>query len=165
MKIIYSVTDTIFGKCLIGVSENKVCFLSFVDKTNKKVCEEKIIKIWPDAELKENNVLINKFATKIFKGNFKSEVLLKGSDFEKKVWKALLEIPYGETVTYKKIASLVGSPNASRAVGTACGKNHIPYIIPCHRVLATNGKLGGYNGGLPLKQKMLHYEMSHILES
>ena len=158
MKIKYALVASPFGKCLIGASENKVCFLSFVDKVGKKFCEDKILAIWPGATLLEDGLNIKKVGEKIFKGNYKSEVLLKGSEFEKKVWKALIEIPYGETSTYKKIATKVGSAKASRAVGSACKHNPIPYIVPCHRVKLTSGQLGQYNGGIKLKQRMLDAE-------
>ncbi|MFK4784657.1 methylated-DNA--[protein]-cysteine S-methyltransferase [Fusobacterium sp. MFO224] len=82
----------------------------------------------------------------------------KGTQFQKKVWKALLNIPYGKTKTYKEIAIEVGSPRAYRAVGSANNKNPIPIIIPCHRVIGSNGKLVGFAGGINLKEKLLNLE-------
>ncbi len=76
----------------------------------------------------------------------------KGTQFQLKVWKALLKIPYGETRTYQEIARAIGQPKASRAVGGACHRNPIGLIIPCHRVIGSNGKLTGYYGGLDLKK-------------
>lgn len=81
-----------------------------------------------------------------------------GSDFQRAVWNALLEIPYGEVRTYSQIASDVGKPKGYRAVGMACNKNPIPIIIPCHRVLGANGALTGYAGGLNVKQYLLKLE-------
>lgn len=81
-----------------------------------------------------------------------------GTDFQKKVWEALQTIPYGETRSYKQIAAMVGNDKASRAVGLANNKNPIPIIIPCHRVIGTNGKLTGYAGGLDIKEVLLHTE-------
>ena len=81
-----------------------------------------------------------------------------GTEFEKKVYKALLEIPYGEVCSYKDIAIKVGCPKGSRAIGNANGKNKIPIIIPCHRVIAANNKLGGYTGGIDIKVKLLDHE-------
>ena len=80
-----------------------------------------------------------------------------GTAFQKEVWDALREIPYGKTVTYGKIAEIIGHPGAARAVGSACGANRIPLIIPCHRVVAGTG-IGGYAGGLALKRKLLEIE-------
>ena len=82
----------------------------------------------------------------------------KGTDFQQKVWNALKEIPYGDTCSYKNIAEKVGNIKASRAVGMANNKNPIPIIIPCHRVIGTNGKLVGYAGGLGIKEKLLKLE-------
>jgi methylated-DNA-[protein]-cysteine S-methyltransferase len=83
---------------------------------------------------------------------------LSGTDFQRLVWSYLLNIPYGQTVTYGQIAKELGKPGASRAVGAANGANPIPIIIPCHRVLAGAGKLGGYGGGLDVKQALLSLE-------
>lgn len=87
----------------------------------------------------------------------------KGTDFQEKVWQALTEIPFGQSISYKELASMCGNPNASRAVGSANGKNHIPLIVPCHRVIASNGSLAGFAFGTTLKEKLLRFEslMSH----
>lgn len=81
-----------------------------------------------------------------------------GTEFQQKVWRALLEVPYGETRTYGEIAARVGSPKASRAVGMANHHNPIAIVIPCHRIIGKNGRLTGYAGGLPIKQTLLHLE-------
>jgi methylated-DNA-[protein]-cysteine S-methyltransferase len=83
---------------------------------------------------------------------------LAGTDFEKRVWHELLTIPYGETRTYAQIAAALGSPKAVRAVGAANGANPIPIVVPCHRVIGSNGKLVGYGGGLDLKRRLLDLE-------
>jgi methylated-DNA-[protein]-cysteine S-methyltransferase len=85
---------------------------------------------------------------------------LRGTEFQESVWKALLEIPYGETCTYQDLARSIGKPKAVRAVGSANGANPIPLIVPCHRVIATGGKLGGYGGGLEAKARLLAMERS-----
>ena len=82
----------------------------------------------------------------------------EGTDFQKKVWNALLEIPFGETRSYQDIANAVGSPKACRAVGMANHQNPIIIVIPCHRVIGKNGKLVGYGGGLSMKEKLLLLE-------
>ena len=85
---------------------------------------------------------------------------LKGTEFEIKVWKEIVKIPYGETITYKDLAVAIGKPNSSRAVANACGKNPYPPTIPCHRVIRSDGKLGGYSGkgGIKTKKKLLKEE-------
>ena len=84
----------------------------------------------------------------------------RGTPFRRKVWAALRKIPHGKTLSYGEVAQRVGSPGASRAVGSACGSNPIPLFIPCHRVVAFDGSLGGFGGGLKMKEKLLALEAS-----
>ncbi len=86
---------------------------------------------------------------------------LKGTPFEKRVWSELLKIPYGETRSYKQVARAIGHPKAFRAVGNANGMNAIPLIVPCHRVIESNGGLGGYGYGVEVKKKLLELEKTH----
>jgi len=86
----------------------------------------------------------------------------EGTPFQLKVWQRLCEIPYGETMSYGELARRIGNPNASRAVGLANGANPIPIVIPCHRVIGSNGKLTGYGGGLPIKEKLLALERRQL---
>jgi methylated-DNA-[protein]-cysteine S-methyltransferase len=99
-----------------------------------------------------------------FKGeckNFNLPLLLEGSNFQKNVWKALCRIPYGTTISYGKLAQCIGKPSASRAVGGANGRNPLPIVIPCHRVINANGQLGGYSCGLEIKKYLLNLEARH----
>jgi methylated-DNA-[protein]-cysteine S-methyltransferase len=86
----------------------------------------------------------------------------EGTLFQQKVWKRLCDIPYGETISYGELAKRIGNPNASRAVGLANGSNPISIVIPCHRVIGSNGKLTGYGGGLPIKEKLLALEQKQL---
>jgi methylated-DNA-[protein]-cysteine S-methyltransferase len=86
----------------------------------------------------------------------------EGTPFQLKVWKLLCDIPYGETISYGELARRAGNPKASRAVGLANGSNPIPIVIPCHRVIGSNGKLTGYGGGLPIKEKLLALERRQL---
>jgi methylated-DNA-[protein]-cysteine S-methyltransferase len=86
----------------------------------------------------------------------------EGTPFQLEVWKKLAEIPYGETTSYGELANRIGNPKACRAVGLANGSNPIPIIIPCHRVIGSNGKLTGYGGGLPIKEKLLALERRQL---
>jgi methylated-DNA-[protein]-cysteine S-methyltransferase len=90
--------------------------------------------------------------------DFDLPLALAGTDFQRKVWRKLQEIPYGETISYGELAKRIGNPKASRAVGSANGKNQIPIVIPCHRVIAGDGGLGGFGGGLTVKEKLLAVE-------
>jgi methylated-DNA-[protein]-cysteine S-methyltransferase len=94
---------------------------------------------------------------------FDLALILEGTDFQKRVWTELRKIPYGETISYKELAEMIGSPKAVRAVGAANGANPIPIIIPCHRVIGNDGSLIGFGGGLPLKKQLLELE-SHQLK-
>jgi methylated-DNA-[protein]-cysteine S-methyltransferase len=89
---------------------------------------------------------------------FELPLVPEGTDFQKSVWDALLAIPYGETRSYLQIAEFIGIPKSVRAVGAANGQNPIPIVIPCHRVIGSNGKLTGFGGGLPLKRLLLDLE-------
>ena len=106
--------------------------------------------------------------SKYFKGiltSFKLPLLMKGTQFQRKVWFELEKIPYGVTISYKELAYRVGNPAASRAVGLANNRNPIPIIIPCHRVIGTNGKLVGYGGGIDRKKWLLKLEQATIKNS
>lgn len=96
--------------------------------------------------------------------NFDIPVDLSGTDFQMKVWNELIKIPYGVTISYKQLAERVGDLYAVRAVGKANGSNPIPVIIPCHRVIEANGKLGGYSAGMNIKDRLLKLEGSLSLE-
>ena len=86
----------------------------------------------------------------------------EGTPFRLNVWRELCEIPFGKTISYGELARRIGNPKASRAVGLANGSNPIPIVIPCHRVIGSNGKLTGYGGGLPIKEKLLALEQRHL---
>jgi O-6-methylguanine DNA methyltransferase len=86
---------------------------------------------------------------------------LQGTPFERKVWRTLKTIPYGETRSYQWVSEQIGLPWAYRAVGGACGRNPLPIIIPCHRVISKSGKIGGYTGGISLKKRLLALEALH----
>ena len=91
--------------------------------------------------------------------------LTGGTDFQHNVWQQLLEIPLGQTRAYGELAKRLGKPGASRAVGSACGANPIPVIVPCHRVLAAHGRIGGFSGGPGWKQRLLNIEGTPFIES
>jgi len=118
----------------------------------------------PNKPLKENHTILNETEKQLleyFPGNrreFDIPLKLIGTDFQKKVWQELIKIPFGETISYQQLAEKMGNQNKARAVGNANSKNPIPIIIPCHRVIEKNGKLGGFGGGLHIKQFLLELE-------
>jgi len=93
---------------------------------------------------------------------FDLQLAPQGTPFQLAVWHRLCDIPYGETISYGELATRIGNPKASRAVGLANGSNPIPIVIPCHRVIGSNGKLTGYGGGLPIKEKLLALERRQL---
>jgi methylated-DNA-[protein]-cysteine S-methyltransferase len=94
--------------------------------------------------------------------SFNLKLAPEGTPFQQEVWRRLCDIPYGETISYGTLAGRIGNPKASRAVGLANGSNPIPIVIPCHRVIGSNGKLTGYGGGLPIKEKLLALERRQL---
>lgn len=94
--------------------------------------------------------------------NFNLPLAPQGTPFQMEVWQRLRDIPYGQTISYGELARRIGNPKASRAVGLANGSNPIPIVIPCHRVIGSNGKLTGYGGGLPIKEKLLALERHQL---
>ncbi len=127
----------------------------------------RLLRVLPDAEVVEgfapNRVAITQIREYLEgkRTEFDLPLDLRGTAFQMTVWTALLEIPYGETRSYAEIARIVGRPRAARAVGAANGANPVALVVPCHRVIATGGKLGGYAGGLELKARLLAMEQSH----
>lgn len=143
----------------IGIVEEngkivKIVIINKNDENNKNVDDfiEKDTKLL----VKAKNELEEYFEGK--RKEFDLPLKQEGTEFQKKVWNALSKIPYGETRTYKEIAKMIGNEKASRAVGMANNKNNIPIIIPCHRVIGSNGKLVGYALGLDMKQYLLDLE-------
>ena len=142
----------------IAIEENGVAItrLYFVNKDLEK-----------EVEIKEETWLMRKAIKEIKeylegkRNSFDLPLEPEGTEFQKKVWNVLKEIPYGETRSYGEIAKLIGNEKASSAVGMANNKNPIMIMIPCHRVIGVNGKLVGYAGGLDVKEKLLNMEKNH----
>lgn len=154
-----------FGEALVAITERGVCGLSFHDG-NRKAALRDLASRWPNASLEERPRVTAPFANRIFaaldvrdpEGLVPLGLLVRGTNFQVKVWRALLQIPVGSVATYEDIATAIGSPGAVRAVGTAIGRNPVAFLIPCHRVIRTTGALGGYRWGLPRKRAMLAWE-------
>ena len=157
----YKIYNFEIGKLAICEENQKIVMVNRV-KTENDVDE--IIKnnVQKETELIKNT---RKQLDEYFAGNrkqFDIPIKLEGTDFQIKVWKELLKIPYGETCTYLDIAKRIGNPKAYRAVGMANNKNKIMIIIPCHRVIGSNKKLVGYAGGLDVKEKLLKLEKENV---
>jgi O-6-methylguanine DNA methyltransferase len=123
--------------------------------------QKKQIDLHEDAFAYEIQSQLMAYENKTLK-TFNLKYLFKGTDFQKKVWNALTEIPYGKTLSYQELAIKIGHPKAARAVGQACNRNPIGIIVPCHRVIGSDHRLTGYAGGLKLKEKLLRHEKALI---
>lgn len=165
LTIDYGFHPTPFGECFIALTDRGICHLSFLDPINRKEILESFAKEWKNAELnaeqnKTKSLVADIFIRRLRARKISLKLICKGTNFQIKVWEALLKIPQGNVVTYQKIAQMIGSPRAVRAVGTAIGKNPIAYLIPCHRVIRGMGHLGGYRWGLTRKKAILGIEAS-----
>lgn len=161
-KIAFISFDSILGKIFIAATSEGICNLtvngSLKDIKNELKLSYKLPLFRDDAAMKPVADAVRQYLHGIHVDFMKFRICPQGSLFQKDVWNALLKIPYGRTVSYKVIAQIIKRPKASRAVGSACGRNPIPIIIPCHRVIRDDKKLGGYSSGLKIKQRLLELE-------
>ena len=157
--------ESLFGKIVAASTSKGLCFLGFENEYNSALADS--IKKWPKSELvfdsQESdfylNILKQDFLA-LIKGEKKLDFDLQGTEFQQKVWRELIAIPIGKTRTYQDISNRIGQPMASRAVGTAVGKNPISLLIPCHRIILKSGQIGGYHWGQELKRNILDWEAS-----
>jgi methylated-DNA-[protein]-cysteine S-methyltransferase len=168
METIYysSFSSPFLRKVFVASTERGVCMVDFL-KTEKVFLRRlkerfhgKII--WDN---RKNRNALNQLK-KYMKGElqrFDCKLDLRGTLFQKKVWSVLVKIPYGQTRSYKEIAQAIGHPKAFRAVGNTNSQNSIPLIIPCHRVVESNGGLGGFGHGVKIKKRLLDFEKAHKL--
>jgi len=161
---------TPFGNCLIGVTERGVCWLSFfnVDEDGRHELEN-MKAHWHNSVFHQDQGITKNFVDSIFhhKGADKAgtqsklHLFVKGTNFQIKVWEALLKIPMGDVTTYQGIAKNIHNPKAMQAVGSAVGSNHIAYLIPCHRVIRKDGILGEYRWEAARKKSIIGWEMAN----
>ncbi|WP_406856105.1 bifunctional helix-turn-helix domain-containing protein/methylated-DNA--[protein]-cysteine S-methyltransferase [Alsobacter sp. KACC 23698] len=152
-----------FGEAIVVATERGLAGVGFVDDGDRDAALADMRRRWPRALFAENAAATADLARRCFDPQaWRSEtplrVVLIGSDFEVRVWQALLRIPMGRATTYSDIARHIGKPKAARAVGAAVGRNPISFVVPCHRVLGRSGALTGYHWGLTRKQAILGWE-------
>lgn len=152
----YGFYDSPYGQCCLAFTEKGLSALIFAD--NEEQAAEDLQQRFPKIVFTLDSYQAEVLGKKIFQTKERVELLAQGTAFQQAVWKALMAIPQGATCTYKEIAATIGRPKAVRAVGAAVGANPISYLIPCHRVIRTDGKLGGYRWGLERKVQMLKAE-------
>ena len=166
METIYysSFNSPLLKKVFVASTERGVCMVDFLK--SEKIFLDRLREKFPGEVMRDNRQnrnVVNQLK-KYLKGELKRfacKLDFKGTPFQKKVWSALAKIPYGQTRSYKEIARAIGHPKAFRAVGNANGENSIPLILPCHRVIESNGGLGGFGHGVRIKKRLLDFEKGH----
>lgn len=165
VRVGYGFHDTPFGECLLLITARGVCGLGFVCETDREAAFADLAARFPAAVLEPDPQATGAAVRRIFArpappagAGAPLRLLLNGTRFQVQVWRALLEIPEGSHASYARLAARVGSPRATRAVGSAVGANPIAYLIPCHRVIRSTGALGGYHWGAGRKLAMLGLE-------
>jgi AraC family transcriptional regulator of adaptative response/methylated-DNA-[protein]-cysteine methyltransferase len=161
--ISYGFHETPFGECLLAVTPRGICSLVFVGPETRSAALNELQGNWREATLVKDQNAGKDAIKSIFGQNrdqtqTKLKVLLRGTNFQVKVWEALLRIPEGAVVSYGSLAETIGHPGAHRAVGTAASHNPVGYLIPCHRVLRANGEIGDYHWGETRKRAILARE-------
>jgi AraC family transcriptional regulator, regulatory protein of adaptative response / methylated-DNA-[protein]-cysteine methyltransferase len=166
LTIHYGIHETPFGGCLIAITERGITDFRFIENEDKDLIVKELQQDFEKAKLIFDNNFTKPFIEQIFyeahNSNEPLTLLMRGTNFQIKVWEALLKIPFGQMVSYETIANAIGQPTAQRAVGTAIGSNRLGYIIPCHRVLQKVGGIGGYRWGVTRKKAILGWEMAKI---
>ncbi len=162
---------TKYGEFILGSYDEKLCMVDFRYRKMRKTIDNRIKKglnaefIEQDDEvLQKTRVQLDEYFN-MQRKEFDIPILMVGTDFQKSIWEALIKVPYGTTSTYLQLAKEIGNEKAVRAVANANGANSIGIIIPCHRIIGTNGELTGYAGGLPLKKRLLELEQNLFVTS
>jgi AraC family transcriptional regulator of adaptative response/methylated-DNA-[protein]-cysteine methyltransferase len=165
LRIAYGFHETPFGECLLATTERGICALYFVAGENRQAVVEQLVDSWPQALLEEESSQTQPLVDQIFSPTGEGRtrpfhLLLKGTNFQVKVWQALLAIPPGALVSYGDVAAYIDKPNGAQAVGGAVARNPIAYLIPCHRVISRVGEIHRYRWGATRKKAMIGWEAS-----
>ena len=163
LKIYYGSHQTPFGKCVVAMTDRGICGLFFLKGDEEQKYIQRLNHDWPAAIIEKNTNITRSSIDKIFNLNSwhtdkPISLFVQGTNFQIKVWEALLKIPSGNVVAYEEIANFVGQPKAVRAVGSAVARNPISFLIPCHRVIRKYGDFGNYQGGRARKKAILAWE-------
>jgi AraC family transcriptional regulator of adaptative response/methylated-DNA-[protein]-cysteine methyltransferase len=162
----FGIHPTPFGDIMLATTDRGICGLYFISGDTFDLYLDKLHHHWPKARIKENpdstrEVVESIFRRERWQAAKPFRLLLKGTNFQIKVWEALLNIPEGRAVSYESVAQKIGEPLAVRAVGSAVAGNPVSYIIPCHRVIRKEGTFGNYQGGTARKKIILAWESVH----
>jgi AraC family transcriptional regulator, regulatory protein of adaptative response / methylated-DNA-[protein]-cysteine methyltransferase len=167
LTLAYGFHSSPFGEALVMATERGLAGLAFADPGEKTRTLEDMQRRWPRAQFREDAARTAALARRIFdprlwKQDRPLRVVMIGTDFEVRVWDAVLKIPMGRVTTYSDVATKIRAPKAARAVGAAIGKNPIAFVVPCHRVIGKRGDLTGYHWGLTRKRAMLGWEAGRV---
>jgi methylated-DNA-[protein]-cysteine S-methyltransferase len=169
-RIIIQHDRTEIGELVLGSFEGRLCLLGSGNRDMTQMVAYTMGKRLDADVTEQNDALLEETKRQIdeylagSRRAFDVPLLLVGTDFQRNVWNALLQVPYGATASYLQIARAIGKEKAVRAVGNACRANPIGIIVPCHRIIGSDGSLVGYYGGLSLKRRLLNLERGHTLE-
>ena len=182
LTLSYGFHPSPFGEALIVASPRGMIAMGWVDETSSAAgaafdgkhgqgragALQDMVRRWPSAHFQEDEALTRPYALRAFEPSLWQpgrplRLVLIGSDFEIRVWQALLSVPFGGATTYSDLARAIGSPKAARAVGAAVGRNPLSFVVPCHRVLGKSGALTGYHWGVIRKQAILGWEAGHLV--
>lgn len=168
LGIRYGFHPSPFGTALVMTTPRGLCGLAFADPGKEAAALTDMRARWKNATYIEDSAATADIAARIFQSErWKPEtplrVVLIGTDFEVRVWETLLKVPLGRAATYSDVARRIGKEKAARAVGAAVGKNPISFVVPCHRIVGTNGALTGYHWGLTRKRAMLGWEQARLI--
>lgn len=167
LTIRYGFLISPFGLALIMVTDRGLAGLAFADAGKEREALADMTSRWPNATYVEDLAATAPYAARVFnpaewRADRPLKVVTIGTDFQLRVWEALLKIPMGKCVAYSDIAADIGSPNASRAVGAAVGANPVSFVVPCHRAVGKSGALTGYHWGLTRKRAILGWEAGQL---
>jgi len=167
LEIAYGYHATPFGECMLAKTDRGICGLSFVQNGDRQSVLADLKNRWTNAKLVEDPQVARFFVKRIFNpsreiNSAPLHLILNGTNFQIKVWEALIKIPMGAVVSYESVAAHIGMPKASRAVGNAVGSNPVSFIIPCHRVIRKTAEFGNYGGGVARKMAILGWEAVQI---
>jgi AraC family transcriptional regulator, regulatory protein of adaptative response / methylated-DNA-[protein]-cysteine methyltransferase len=167
LDIAYGFHPSPFGVALVMATEHGLCGLAFADEGQEHTAYADMAARWPHARFVEDSARTAPLAARAFAargtgGDVPLRITFIGTDFEIRVWETLLKIPCGKAVRYGDIAKAIGAPKAARAVGAAVGKNPLSFVVPCHRVLGSDGAITGYHWGLTRKRAILGWEAGQL---
>lgn len=165
IKISHGFYDSPFGECHIALTDKGICWLAFTGPVSRENAIGQLQQEWKNAKLQRDDQHHQQFIDSIFDASTAQKPLflhIKGTNFQLRVWEALLKIPGGQCCRYQDIAKLVDAPHAARAVGTAIGRNPVSWLIPCHRVIRASGVVGHYRWGKTRKQSLLVWEQAQF---